>query len=130
MAFTGQTMNDRSDLLDPYKMMIDQYGNGRYLITTLIFDHIHQFGYISHNKNMPCDAWHVKIDNMASSNGFEPSTVRLEGECSIRLSYEDSDKSIANPSGLFNGEKLRCDGGTIDGNDTIGTFRSISVISQ
>ncbi len=26
---------------------------------------------------------------MASSKGFEPSTVRLEGACSIQLSYED-----------------------------------------
>ena len=26
---------------------------------------------------------------MASSGGLEPSTVRLEGACSIQLSYED-----------------------------------------
>ena len=33
---------------------------------------------------------------MASSEGFEPPTVRLEGACSVQLSYEDNTQSIAN----------------------------------
>ena len=32
---------------------------------------------------------------MASLEGFEPPTVRLEGACSIQLSYQDSDKNIS-----------------------------------
>lgn len=31
---------------------------------------------------------------MASQEGFEPPTTRLEGECSIQLSYWDTTKSI------------------------------------
>ena len=31
---------------------------------------------------------------MASSGGLEPSTVRLEGACSIQLSYEDKAKTL------------------------------------
>lgn len=31
---------------------------------------------------------------MASPEGFEPSTARLEGVCSIQLSYEDSMSSF------------------------------------
>jgi hypothetical protein len=27
---------------------------------------------------------------MASTEGFEPATLRLEGACSIQLSYEDT----------------------------------------
>jgi hypothetical protein len=29
---------------------------------------------------------------MATSEGFEPPTIRLEGECSIQLSYEVAHK--------------------------------------
>ena len=38
---------------------------------------------------------------MASSNGLEPLTVRLEGGCSIQLSYKDSSFTIANPFSEF-----------------------------
>jgi hypothetical protein len=31
---------------------------------------------------------------MASSEGLEPPTVRLEGACSIQLSYEDKAKVL------------------------------------
>lgn len=33
---------------------------------------------------------------MASTEGFEPPTVRLEGACSIQLSYVDNTFIIAN----------------------------------
>lgn len=42
---------------------------------------------------------------MASSEGFEPPTVRLEGACSIQLSYEDSAIIITNSKNYFNGDK-------------------------
>ncbi len=34
---------------------------------------------------------------MASTEGLEPATLRLEGACSIQLSYVDNTGNIANP---------------------------------
>ena len=35
---------------------------------------------------------------MASTEGLEPATLRLEGACSIQLSYVDNTGNIANPA--------------------------------
>ncbi len=43
---------------------------------------------------------------MASSNGLEPLTVRLEGGSSIQLSYKDSSITIANRLFYFKARPL------------------------
>ena len=44
--------------------------------------------YIPNSKEKKPLSWFNFI--VASPEGFEPSTARLEGVCSIQLSYEDS----------------------------------------